>query len=163
MTKVTIVLSCKVCLYLGGLQGRKKVKRKLFTIAAAMAAILVCQGALAAAIDPDATAPAAASSSASQGNNSAGDHPASIDEDRPQPAPRFSAAMKNSAGTGTVVVMVQVGTDNKAKSFHVMMSSGSKALDDEAVRTVKGWSYKSAVKNGAPADGYVQIPIAFNK
>jgi protein TonB len=71
--------------------------------------------------------------------------------------------MKNSAGTGTVVVMVQVGPDNKAKSFHVMMSSGSKALDDEAVRTVKGWSYKSAVKDGAPVDGYVQIPIAFNK
>lgn len=139
------------------------MKRKLFTIAAAAAAMLVCQGALAAAVDQAAAAPAAASSSAAQANNGAGDHPASVDEDRPQPAPRFSATMKNSAGTGTVVVMVQVGTDDKAKSFHVMMSSGSKALDDEAVRTVKGWSYKSAVKNGAPADGYVQIPISFNK
>nr|WP_275586811.1 energy transducer TonB [Dyella kyungheensis] len=125
--------------------------------------MLVCQGALAAAIEQNAAAPAAATSSASPASNSAGDHPASVDEDRPQPAPRFSAAMKNSAGTGTVVVMVQVGADSKAKSFHVMMSSGSKALDDEAVRTVKGWSYKPAVKNGAPADGYVQIPIAFNK
>jgi protein TonB len=139
------------------------VKRKLFTLAAATAAMLVCQVALAAAVEQDAAAPASAASSASQANSSAGDHPASVDEDRPQPAPRFSANMKNSAGTGTVVVMVQVGSDNKAKSFHVMMSSGSKALDDEAVRTVKGWSYKSAVKNGAPADGYVQIPIAFNK
>ena len=139
------------------------MKRPLFTIAAVTAAMLVGQGALAAAVEQDTAAPAAATSSASQANNSAGDHPASVDEDRPQPAPRFSATMKNSAGTGTVVVMVQVGPDDKAKSFHVMMSSGSKALDDEAVRTVKGWSYKSAVKNGAPTDGYVQIPIAFNK
>lgn len=139
------------------------MKRKVFTIAAAAAAMLVCQGALAAAIEQNAAAPAAATSSASPASSSAGDHPASVDEDRPQPAPRFSATMKNSAGTGTVVVMVQVGPDNKAKSFHVMMSSGSKALDDEAVRTVKGWSYKSAVKNGAPVDGYVQIPVAFNK
>jgi len=138
------------------------MKRKLITTAAATVAMLACQGAFAAAIDQDATAPATASSSASQSNN-AGDRPASIDEDRPQPAPRFSNAMKNSAGTGSVVVMVQVGADDKPKSFHVMMSSGSKALDDEAVRTVKGWAYKSAIKNGAHVDGYVQVPIAFNK
>lgn len=136
------------------------MKRKLFTIAAATAAMLLCQASIA---DQDAPAPAAASSTASHGDNTAGDRPASVDEDRLQPAPRFSAAMKNSAATGSVVVMVQVGPDNKAKSFHVMMSSGSKALDDEAVRTVKGWSYKSAIKNGVPADGYVQVPISFSK
>jgi protein TonB len=71
--------------------------------------------------------------------------------------------MKNTGGSGTVVVMVQVGPDDKAKSFHVMMSSGSKSLDDEAIRTLKGWSYRSAIKNGAPVDGYVQVPITFNK
>lgn len=136
------------------------MNRKLIPIAAA--AMLLCQAAIAGPAAQDTPAPAAASSTAGSGNT-AGDHPASIDEDRPQPAPRFSAAMKNNAGTGTVVVMVQVGPDDKAKSFHVMMSSGSKALDDEAIRTVKGWSYKSAVKNGAPADGYVQVPISFNK
>ena len=133
------------------------MNRKLITIAAV--AMLLGQAAIAGPAGQDAPAPAAAPAS----GNTAGDHPASIDEDRPQPAPRFSAAMKNNAGTGTVVVMVQVGADDKAKSFHVMMSSGSKALDDEAIRTVKGWSYKSAVKNGAPADGYVQVPISFNK
>jgi len=138
------------------------VKRKLVTITAAAVAILLCQGAIAGTTDQDAAA-ANASPAASPGGSTAGDRPASVDEDRPQPSPRFSAAMKNSAGTGTVVVMVQVGPDDKAKSFHVMMSSGSKALDDEAIRTVKGWSYKSAIKNGTPSDGYVQVPISFNK
>jgi protein TonB len=141
--------------------GRKKVNRKLFTIA--VAAMLLGQAAIAGTAEQEAPAPAAAPATAGASGNTAGDHPASIDEDRPQPAPRFSAAMKNNAGTGTVVVMVQVGADDKAKSFHVMMSSGSKALDDEAIRTAKGWSYKSAVKNGVPADGYVQVPISFNK
>jgi protein TonB len=135
------------------------VNRKLITIAAV--AMLLGQAAIAGPAGQDAPAPASPTAGASA--NAAGDHPASVDEDRPQPAPRFSAAMKNNAGTGTVVVMVQVGPDDKAKSFHVMMSSGSKALDDEAIRTAKGWSYKSAVKNGAPADGYVQVPISFNK
>ena len=135
------------------------MNRKLITIAAV--AMLLGQAAIAGPAGQDAPAPASPTAGANA--NAAGDHPASVDEDRPQPAPRFSAAMKNNAGTGTVVVMVQVGPDDKAKSFHVMMSSGSKALDDEAIRTAKGWSYKSAVKNGAPADGYVQVPISFNK
>jgi protein TonB len=132
------------------------------TLAACIAAILLCQASFTAFAAQVTPAPATASST-SQSESTSADVPASVDEDRPQPTPRYSATMKNTGGTGTVIVMVQVGPDNKAKSFHVMMSSGSKALDDEAVRTLKGWSYKAAMKNGVPADGYVQIPITFNK
>lgn len=133
---------------------------KLIMLAACTAALVLGQSALAATGIQDAPAPA--SSAASHGSAPA-DTPASVDEDRPQPAPRYSGAMKNDGGTGTVVVMVQVGADGKAKSYHVMMSSGAKSLDDEAVRTVKKWSYKPAIKNGVPTDGYVQVPVTFNK
>jgi TonB family protein len=139
------------------------VKSKLITVAACMAAIMLSQGAMAAGATQDSTAQAAASSAASGSGNTQGDRPASVDEDRPQPSPRLSAAMRNNGGAGQVVVMVQVGADNKAKSFHVMMSSGSKPVDDEAIRTAKSWSYKAAIKNGVPVDGYVQLPITFGK
>jgi TonB family protein len=141
----------------------KNVKSKLMTTAACVAAIILGQAAIAGTAAQDSSAPAAASSAAGHADSASADRPAGVDEDRPQPAPRYSTAMKNAGVAGTVVVMVQVGADGKAKSFHVMMSSGSTALDDEAIRTVKGWSYKAAIKQGAPADGYVQIPITFNK
>lgn len=134
------------------------MKSKLSTLAACVAAMILSQAAMAAT--PTQDPPAAATPAAS--DNTSGDRPASVDEDRPQPAPRMSPSLKNAGGaSGSVVVMVQVGPDGKAKSFHVMMSSGSKQLDDEAVRTAKSWSYKPAIKNGVPADGYVQIPINF--
>jgi TonB family protein len=135
------------------------VKSKLITIVACAAALVLSQGVMAATQDQATPAASAASGSES----APGDRPASVDEDRTQPQPRLTAAMRNGGAAGTVVVMVQVGADNKPKSVHVMMSSGSKPLDDEAVRTVKTWSYKSAIKNGAPADGYVQIPFNFAK
>ena len=139
------------------------MKSKLMTTAACVAAIILSQAAMAGHADQNSAAPAAASSAAGQAGSATADQPASIDDDKPQPSPRYSAAMKNAGASGTVVVMVQVGADGKAKSFHVMMSSGAKALDDEAIRTVKSWSYKPAIKQGVPADGYVQVPITFNK
>jgi protein TonB len=144
---------------LGRLTGRKKVKSKLTTLAACMAAAIFCQAAFAASDIQDAPAPA---SSTAGPTDATPDRPASVDEDHAQPPPRYSAAMKN-AGSGTVILMVKVGADGKAQSVHVMMSSNSTALDDEAIRTVKGWSYKPAIKHGAPAEGYVQVPITFNK
>ncbi|PXV60419.1 TonB family C-terminal domain-containing protein [Dyella jiangningensis] len=133
------------------------------TTAACVAAIILSQSAIADTEAQNAAAPAAASTAASHADSASADQPASVDDDKPQPQPRYSAAMKNAGASGTVVVMVQVGADGKAKSFHVMMSSGAKALDDEAIRTVKGWSYKPAIKQGVPAEGYVQVPITFNK
>ena len=137
------------------------MNRKLITLVAAATMTLLCQGAMAQAAAQ--AAPAAASSAAGHNDNTAGDRPAAVDEDKPQPAPRYSTAAKNAGASGTVVVMVQVGADDKAKSYHVMMSSGFKMLDDEAVRVLKSWSFKSAIKNGVPTDGYVQVPIAFEK
>lgn len=128
---------------------------KLITLAAGLAAAVLCQASFAAQ-----DTPAPASSGASQA--APADRSASVDDDRPQASPRYSAAMK-SAGAGTVVLMVQVAADGKVKSVHVMMSSNIRALDEEAVRTAKSWSYKPAIKNGTPVDGYVQVPITFNK
>jgi len=144
---------------LGQLTGRKKVKSKLITLAACLAAAVFCQAALAADGTQDTPAPA---SSAASHDDATADRPARVDEDHAQPPPRYSSAMK-SAGSGTVVLMVKVGVNGKAQSVHVMMSSNTTVLDDEAIRTVKSWTYKPAIKNGAPAEGYVQVPITFNK
>ena len=127
---------------------------KLITLVAGLAAAILCQASFATQ-DAPASAPVASQAVPA-------DRPASIDDDRPQASPRYSAAMK-SAGSGTVVLMVQVAADGKVKSVHVMMSSNVRALDEEAVRTAKSWAYKPAIKNGTPVDGYVQVPITFNK
>lgn len=132
---------------------------KRYIGAASVMAMALCQGAFAVAAGPQDT-PAPAASSAPAASNAA-DHPASVDESKPQAAPRYSAAAKNAGASGTVVVIVKVDAQGKPTSFHVMMSSGFKVLDDEAVRTVKTWSYLPAIKDGAPTDGYVQLPIAF--
>lgn len=134
------------------------MKSKRITAAACVAMIVLSPAILARPLDQDAQTP---SSTAASGN--AGDRPASVDDSKPQPQPRFTTAMKNAGTAGTVVVVVEVGANGKPKSFHVMMSSGSRALDDEAVHTLKSWSYVPARKNGAPADGYVQVPITFGK
>lgn len=133
---------------------------KLKSMAACIVALMLFQAAIGTTAAQNAPAPPTAAADTA---GAAGDIPASVDEDKPHPSPRYSAAMKNAGGTGTVIVMVQVGADDKPKSFHVMMSSGARSLDDEAIRTLKSWSYKAAIKNGAPADGYVQVPITFNK
>ncbi|WP_019466725.1 energy transducer TonB [Dyella japonica] len=138
------------------------MKSKLITLALCAAAMILSQAAVG-AVAQDAQAPAPASSAAGHGDTALADRPASIDEDRPLPQPHYSAAMKNTAGSGTVVVMVQVDAEGKIQSVHVMMSSGARQLDDEAIRTAKSWSYKPAIKNGVATGGYVQVPITFNK
>lgn len=136
-----------------------KVKSKLMTVAACAAAMILSHAVMAGTSGQE--TPAAGSSAAAPAS-APGDRPASVDEDKPKPAPRLPSTLKNAGDTtGSVVVMVQVDASGKAKSFHVMMSSGSKQLDDEAIRTAKSWSYKPAIKDGAPAEGYVQIPITF--
>ena len=39
--------------------------------------------------------------------------------------------------------------------------SGSRLLDQEAMRAVRGWKFRPATQNGRPAAGWVIVPIDF--
>jgi protein TonB len=47
-------------------------------------------------------------------------------------------------------------------SVSVIKSSDIEVLDDEAVRTVKKWSFVPAMRGKTPVDGWVTVPISFN-
>ena len=57
---------------------------------------------------------------------------------------------------------VHVLANGKPDNVSVVTSSGKDVLDDEAVRTVKKWSFVPAMRGTTPIDGWVTVPISFN-
>jgi protein TonB len=78
------------------------------------------------------------------------------------PPPEYPAAALRQGWQGTVVLHVHVLANGKPDIVDVQKSSGRKALDDEAVRTVKNfWSYTPAKRGDTPIDGWTTTPIEF--
>lgn len=78
------------------------------------------------------------------------------------PAPNYPAMAARQGWQGTVVLRVHVLSSGKPDVVEVQKSSGHKALDDEAVRTVKSsWTYTPAKRGGTPVDGWTTTPIEF--
>lgn len=62
---------------------------------------------------------------------------------------------------GTVMLLVLVGKDGLPKDIRVSQSSGFRALDREAIRTVSQWTFRPKTIDGVPVDGYAKIPLNF--
>jgi len=60
-----------------------------------------------------------------------------------------------------VLLRVRVLSNGTASSVEVQSSSGSKALDDAAVATVKKWLFSPSKRGDAPIDGWATVPIEF--
>lgn len=67
-----------------------------------------------------------------------------------------------SAGEeGTVQVVVEVGVDGKAGDAKIYQSSGYRDLDAAALRSIAGWSFAPAMKDGKPMAQEVIVPVRF--
>lgn len=77
---------------------------------------------------------------------------------------RYPAEAADANVEGTTVVSFVVRTDGRLSGIRVVRSSGSKVLDDEAVRTVAegldiGWTPAST--GGRPVACRVAVPVSF--
>lgn len=77
------------------------------------------------------------------------------------PAPDYPPLAVRQSWQGTVLLRVRVLANGSVESVEVKQSSGRKLLDDEALRTVKGWSFAPAKRGDTPIDGWATVPIEF--
>ena len=77
------------------------------------------------------------------------------------PPPRYPRLARRLGHEGLVMLNVRVSAEGLCISVTVTRSSGHTILDREAVRAVKGWRFKPAMKAGVPVEGEMQIPIRF--
>jgi protein TonB len=77
------------------------------------------------------------------------------------PAPVYPEIAMDRGWEGKVLMKVHVLASGKPDSVSVIKSSGKDLLDNEAVRTVKKWSFVPAKRGTTPIDGWVTVPISF--
>lgn len=77
------------------------------------------------------------------------------------PAPVYPEIAMDRGWEGKVMLKVHVLASGQPDSVAVLKTSGQKVLDDEAVRTVKKWSFAPATRGKTPIDGWVTVPINF--
>ncbi len=78
------------------------------------------------------------------------------------PAPVYPEIAMDRGWEGKVLMKVHVLANGKPDNVSVLKSSGQEVLDNEAVRTVKQWSFVPAMRGTTPIDGWVTVPISFN-
>lgn len=94
-----------------------------------------------------------------QGGNYEGiDLPYLVSTPKPIEYPRW--ALRQGL-EGYFVIAVEVLTDGTVGRYHVMESTGHKALDEAATKAVRTWKFHPAMKNGQPIVECVQIPVTF--
>jgi protein TonB len=77
------------------------------------------------------------------------------------PPPVYPEIAMDRGWEGKVLMKVRVLASGKPESVSVVKSSGKPVLDDEAVRTVKTWSFAPATRGNNPIDGWVTVPMSF--
>ncbi len=77
------------------------------------------------------------------------------------PAPVYPDIAMERGWEGKVLLKVHVLASGEPDNVSVSKTSGQKILDDEAVRTVKKWSFAPATRGTTPIDGWVTVPISF--
>ena len=77
------------------------------------------------------------------------------------PIPHYPEAAKRRGVEGTVILRVAVDKTGVANQVEIEKSSGSRILDETAVKTVKRWKFKPATFAGVAVDSMVEVPITF--
>jgi len=103
----------------------------------------------------------AAPAGSAAGGDGASDSLAHADYAR-NPPPAYPAVARRRGLQGTVTVRVLVGADGSVESADVADSSGSDALDDAALETVRSrWRFVPARHDGLAVESWVLVPIRF--
>ncbi|MES2563823.1 MAG: TonB family protein [Pseudomonadota bacterium] len=77
------------------------------------------------------------------------------------PEPRYPISARRRGEQGTVVLKVLVTREGTAASVSVDKGSGSVALDQAALETVRTWRFTPARRGAEPIDSSVLVPIVF--
>lgn len=75
--------------------------------------------------------------------------------------PVYPLKARRKKWEGVVVLSALVGKDGNVGEVEVIDTSGHDLLDAEAVKAVKKWKYKPALKNGMPVECRIKIKIKF--
>ncbi len=78
------------------------------------------------------------------------------------PKPEYPERARREGWEGTVLLRVLVDEEGKSKWIEVSRSSGFEALDQAAVKTVKGWRFYPARYGEKRVESWVKIPIVFS-
>lgn len=62
---------------------------------------------------------------------------------------------------GTVTIRVYVNASGDPEKVELQKSSGSRHLDQAALRAVRTWKFRPGTKDGQPTGGWVVVPIDF--
>ncbi len=77
------------------------------------------------------------------------------------PKPPYSSLAVRMRAEGRVILIAQVLPDGRAGEVRIEKSSGYSVLDDSALKTVRGWQFTPARKDGVIVSQAVRIPIDF--
>ena len=81
---------------------------------------------------------------------------------RDNPQPRYPQMSQMLGESGTVVLLVLVGTDGRAQAVHIKKPSPYPRLDESARRTVQErWRFWPGTVGGVPKAGLYEVPIIF--
>lgn len=78
------------------------------------------------------------------------------------PAPDYPESAIERGLEGTVLLRVSVNSAGKATGVQIYQSSGTSALDDAALRTVRHWSFVPAKRGNEAVSGEVIVPVDFS-
>lgn len=77
------------------------------------------------------------------------------------PKPEYPKIARLRGWEGTVRLDVVVRKDGRVGKVELADSSGFRALDQVALKTVYRWRFKPAMSSGAPVESTVQVPVRF--
>ncbi|WP_187426695.1 energy transducer TonB [Geothermobacter ehrlichii] len=77
------------------------------------------------------------------------------------PRPVYPSLARRRGWEGTVLVRIRVETSGRVGEASLVHSSGHRILDRSALKQVRGWRFRPAMKDGKPVAGEVILPIRF--
>ncbi|CAB1214253.1 energy transducer TonB [Acinetobacter bouvetii] len=77
------------------------------------------------------------------------------------PAPEYPEVALDRGWEGVVMLRVKVSPTGNPLEINLKTSSGKKALDEAAIKTVKRWKFSPAIRGNTPIEGWVDVPIHF--
>jgi len=77
-----------------------------------------------------------------------------------KPEPPYSEQARKAKYQGTVVLWIVVDAQGAVQQAQVVKPLGM-GLDENAVRTVKTWKFKPAMRNGTPVPVRVMVEVSF--
>ncbi len=77
------------------------------------------------------------------------------------PSPEYPLIARRRGFQGTVVLEVMVKRNGRVGRVKVFKSSGYKILDSAAVKSVRKWIFRPAIKGNEKIEMFVRVPVSF--